>query len=277
MSKPRKGKPLTYEQAVAEFPAAQKALSQAAQGHSAEYDQCVQQLHALYAIMAQEMARTELARRRCHELIEVINRGKPEAKLAIESRLTDDPNVTLGLLEAVTSGEVETKHEAMKNTPHNMVILIGGLARVKTKSEPQVLAAVRYSKLFDQAQHDGARAIDYEQDRVDTSGPRQDKISASQDDARRALANARDALNPRATSIIDAVVIGGMSVRKLATKMGHGEGGQGRRCAEQELMDAVNVLVKHFGLDPDSRPALARWSDGSKARIVREEDLTAQG
>src|SRR5690554_6536442 len=66
------------------------------------------------------------------------------------------------------------KHQERKNTPHNMVILIGGLARVKTKSEAHVLAAIRYGNLFDRAQIGGARATDYTQVKVDTSGPKQD-------------------------------------------------------------------------------------------------------
>lgn len=265
MSKPLKGKPLTYDQAVAELRCAQKVLSREASSHSAEYDRCVNHLYDLYDVMARDMARTELARRRVNELVAVVDKGKPEAKIVLESRLTDDPSVTKGLLEAVASGEVETKHEERKNTPHNMVILIGGLARVKTKSEPQILAAIRYSTLWDRAQHDGAKAIDYEQVRVDTSGPRQDQISVGQDDARRALSDARAVLDKRATSVMDAVVIGGMSVRKLAVKMGHGEGGQGRRRAEAELIEALNVLVRHFNLDPKSHERVRVWTDGSKA------------
>lgn len=271
MSKPRKGKPLTFEQAIAELPAAEAAMRAESAFYSQAYEKSVRELHRLYAVMATERARSILAERRVDELRAIVDEGEPDSKRMVRSRLADDPSVTKGLLEAVANGEVETKHEERKNTPHNMVILIGGLARVKTKSEAQILAAIRYGNLFDRAQHSGARAVDYEQVKVDTSGPRQDQISADQDDARSALADARSALGPRHTSIMDMVVVGGMSVRSLAGKLGHGSGGQGRHRAEQELMDAVDVLVKHFGLDPKPREGIRKWTDGSKAVIVRDE------
>lgn len=270
MSKPRKGKPLTYEQAIAELPAAEAAMRAESAIYSQAYEQSVRELHRLYAVMASERARSILAERRVDELRAVVDEGEPDTKRVVRSRLADDPSVTKGLLEAVANGEVETKHEERKNTPHNMVILIGGLARVKTKSEAQILAAIRYGNLFDRAQHGGARAVDYEQVKVDTSGPRQDQISADQDDARSALADARTALGLRRTSIVDMVVVGGMSVRSLAGRLGHGDGGQGRRRAEKELMDAVDALVVHFKLDPPAKSRPHSWNDGTKAVIVRE-------
>lgn len=63
-------------------------------------------------------------------------------------------------------------------------------------------------------------ATDYSQVKVDTSGPKQDQITASQDDARRDLEQARKALGARATSIVEMVVIGGSSIRKLAVSSG---------------------------------------------------------
>lgn len=275
MTKPTKGqktKPLTYEQALAALPAAQAELTAGVHDHSPEYQKCVEQLHKLYAVMARDMARTELARRRFNELAAIVNKGKNEPKKVIASRLTDDPSVTKGLLEAVASGEVETKHEERKFTPHNMVILIGGLARVKSRTEAQTLAAIRYAKLFDLSQIGGARAIDYEAVKVDTSGPQQDQITAAQDDARRELADARVALGRRATGIVDAVVIGGSSIRRLAKRLHYGESGKARRKAEKELLDAMNVLVEFFKLDPPVKARTHRWTDGSKAVIVEDEN-----
>src|SRR5690606_22232898 len=103
-------------------------------------------------------ARSILAHRRYDELRKVVDKGEPDLKRMIDSRLADDPSITKGLLEAVANGEVQTQHQERKNTPHNMVILIGGLARVKSKTEAQILAAIRYGNIFDRAQIGGARA-----------------------------------------------------------------------------------------------------------------------
>ncbi|WP_417585103.1 hypothetical protein [Pelagibacterium sp.] len=278
MSKPRSGqktKPLTYEQAIAQLPAAEKAMRMDAYEHSDTYQQCVQNLRELYAVMAQDMARSILASRRYNELVAIINKGGPDDKRLVNSRLADDPSVTRGLLEAVANGEVETKHQERKNTPHNMVILIGGLARVGTKTEAHILAAIRYGILFDRAQIGGARAVDYEQVKVDTSGPKQDQISAAQDDARAELTNARKAIGPRAAGIVDMVVVGGSSVRKLAAKLGYGESGKGRRKAEADLIEAIDALVVFFKLDPPAKSRTHRWTDGSQAEVVRDDDGNA--
>lgn len=267
MSKATKAKPaeISFEQAVAELPAAEAALRVESAEYSQAYEQSVRELHRLHGIMAKERARSILAHRRVDELRAVLDEGEPDTKRVLDARLVDDPYVTKGLLTAVAEGEVETKHEERKLTPHNMVILIGGLARVRTKSEEHVLAAIRYGNLFDRAQIGGARATDYSQVRVDTSGPKQDQISASQDDARTVLEGARRCLGPRATSIVEMVVVGGSSVRQLARRLEYGESGKGRRKAEAELMRAMDALVGHFKLDPPAKSRPHRWNDGSKA------------
>jgi hypothetical protein len=273
MSKPRKGKPaeLTYEQAVAALPAAEAALREESFEYAQAYEQAVHRLHRLYGVMAKERARSIIAHRRYDQLRELVDRGEPHQKRIIDSRLYDDPSVTLGLLDAVANGEVETEHKASKNTPVNLVILIGGLARVKAKTEAHILAAIRYGNLFDRAQIGVARAADYSQVRVDTSGPKQDQITAAQDDARRELEAVRKVLGTRAVSILEIVVIGGASVRTLAVKMGHGDGGQGRKRAERELLQVCEILAGCFQLLPKTETQARNWNDGSKARHVPEK------
>jgi hypothetical protein len=273
MSKPRKGKPaeVSFEQAIAELPAAEAALREESAEYAQAYEQSIRELHRLYGVMAKERARTLVARLRVDGLRAVIDKGNGEGKSVIAFRLVDNPMITQGLLDAVADGEVETQHEASQLAAVNETLLVGGLARVKSKTAAQFLAASRYCHLPDRAQIGAARATDYTQVRVDTSGPQQDQISAAQDDARRELETVRKVIGPRAVSILDIVVVGGASVRTLAVRMGHGEGGQARRRAERELLDACDKLVECFQLMPAETSRVKKWNDGTKARHIPEE------
>ncbi len=275
MSKTRKGKPaeISYEQALAEMPAAEAALRTDSAEYFQAYDQSVRELHRLYGVMAVERSRVVSARLRVDLLRDIVDKGNGAGKRALTFRLVPNPMITQGLLDAVASGELETKHEASQTAALNETLLVGGLARVKGRTEAQFLAAARYCHLYERSQIGGARATDYTQVRVDTSGPRQDQVTGRQDDDRAELDLARKAMGERATSIVDQVVVYGASIRSLAEKMGHGSGGQGRRRAERELLDALDVLVDCFGLLPQRDKRAHKWSDGSKARIMREEDV----
>jgi hypothetical protein len=272
MSKPRKGKPskpLTYEQAAAELPRAEAALTVESTAYSEAYEQCILQLRALHAIMAGERAKTLAARKRVDDLRAMVDRG--EGKPVPVFKLVPNPMITQGLLDAVAEGEVQTQHQAGQMAAINQTLLVGGLARVKSKSEAQLLAAARYCHLYEVAQIGPTRATDYTQVRVDTSGPRQDPVTFSQDAQRAELAGARVALGARAASIVDQIVVYGISVRQLAEKLRMGQGGQARRRLERELLDGLDVLVGHFRLLPDDKPKPRLWTDGSKVRVARDE------
>ncbi|MCF1744747.1 DUF6456 domain-containing protein [Paradevosia shaoguanensis] len=271
----KKAKPseITYAQAVAELPAAEAAMLAESEEYARAYSEGVKVLHRLHAVMAKEKARALVARRRYTALRGVVDKGDGEGKPAIVYRLVDNPMITQGLLDAVTNGEVETKHEASQLAAINQTLLVGGLARVKGKTEAQFLAATRYCHLSERSQIGGAKATDYSQVRVDTSGPQQDQISAAQDDARAELMGAQRALGPEATAIVDQVVVYGGSVRTLAKRLGYAEGGQGRKRAERRLLQALDVLVDHFNLLPPDTPRRRAWNDGSRAVIVDDDEV----
>jgi hypothetical protein len=254
MSKPRKGKPLTYEQAVAELPAAEAALSAESAEYSYAYEQSVRELHRLYGVMAREKVRTATARLRVDTLRDIVDKGNGAGKRALTFRLVPNPMITQGLLNAAAEGEIETQHEASQAAAFNEVLLVGGLARVKSKTEAQFLAAAKYCNLYEQSQIGGARATDYTKIRVNTAGPGPDQTNARRQEASAELDGARKALGRRAASIVDHVVVYGASIRDLAQKIGHGSGGQGRRRAEAELLAALDVLVDLFGLVPGIAP-----------------------
>jgi len=271
----KKAKPseITYAQASAELPAAEAAMQAESMEYTRAYGECIETLHRLHGVMAREKARALVARRRYTALREVVDKGDGEGKPAIVYRLVDNPMITQGLLDAVTSGEVETKHEASQLAAINQALLVGGLARVKGKTEAQFLAATRYCHLSERAQIGGAKATDYSQVRVDTSGPQQEQISTAQDDTRAELIAAHRALGAEATAIVDRVVVYGDSVRTLAKRLGYVEGGQGRKRAERRLLQALDVLVDHFNLLPPETPRRRSWNDGSRAVIVGDDEV----
>lgn len=248
MSKPKSSKPLTFDQAASELPVAEARARAESAVFSEAYEQCIVQLRLLHGIMARERAKSKSAMKRVDDLRKVVDAG--EGRLPPSFELVPNPMITQGLLDAVASGEVTTQHQASIMAAKNNAILVGGLARVKGKTEAQFLAAAKYLQLFESAQIGPMKATDYTQVRVDTSGPRQEQVSSIMDTSQVELAGARAALGGRAASIVDRVVVFGMSVRGLAEKLRMGQGGQARRRLEKELLEALDVLAKHFKLMP---------------------------
>ncbi|KFL24946.1 hypothetical protein JP74_21965 [Devosia sp. 17-2-E-8] len=280
----KKAKPseITYAQASAELPAAEAAMQAESVEYTRAYGECIETLHRLYGVMAREKARALVAKHRYTALRKIVDKGDGEGKESVVYKLVliENPFATLGLLDAVENGEITSHSQGsggddaavtLQLAAINQTLLVGGLAKVSTKTEAQFLAAAHYCHLYERSQIGGARATDYSQVRVDTSGPQQDQISASQDDARAELMDAQRALGPEATAIVDQVVVYGGSVRTLAKRLGCGEGGQGRKRAERRLLQALDVLVDHFNLMPPETPRRRSWNDGSRAVIVDEE------
>lgn len=272
MSKVRKAKRrevITFDQAVAELPDAEAKARAESAAYSQAYSECIGALHRLYGVMARERAQSILARRRRDQLRAVIEVGEGRPAPVREHR--ENPLITPGLLDAVATGEVETQHQPTLPVDINLLLLVGGLARVGWKTNAHVLAAAKYCDLCERSQIGGARAMDYTQVRVDTSGPQQDQISASQDECRRAFNLANKALGDRA-KMVEQVVVYGLSMRGLAKAMGLGDSGRARRRAEGQLRQALDVLVDHFGYLPHESRKPQRWTDGSNAIVMREVD-----
>lgn len=269
MSKPRKGKPLTFDQAASELPAAEAKARAESAIYSEAYEQCIVQLRALHGIMARERAKSKAAMKRVDELRAIVDGG--EGHQVLKPALVPNPMITQGLLDAVASGEVETQHDRSIGAVRNEVVLVGGLARVKGKTEAQFLAAARYCHLFETSQIGPLKATDYSEMRVDTSGIRQDHVSASQDAARADLEAARKVLGARAASIVDQIVVHGQSVRSLADQLGMGQGGQARRRLERELLDALDVLAGHFKMLPADRSKPRSAMDGHRLPLIADD------
>jgi hypothetical protein len=267
MSKPAS---LSHAAALEALHEVETLLQRESAAYASAYAECVGTLHRLYSVMARERATVVSARRHRDALRAVIDKGEGRVAPVVEHR--ENPMITQGLLDAVAAGEVETEHKSMLPVSVSLTILVGGLARMGWRTHAHVLAASRFCNLFERSQMGGARAIDYTQVRVDTSGPRQDQVAAGQDAARREYEDACRALGDYA-KVVREVVIYGVSGRGLAKSMGLGSSGRARRRAEGVLRIALDELAKHFGYSEQGAKARTAWTwaDGSKPKIIRDE------
>jgi len=123
----------------------------------------------------------------------------------------------------------------------NMLELIGGLARIEGRSEVQEAAAAKYRMLHERAQIGGAKAIDYEKAKVDSSGPREDMVEAIGAGARQEYEAATRFLGMLRSSLVERIVVHDMSISSIA-----GRGGHQMRSAKRELLAALDDLAVHF-------------------------------
>ncbi len=128
-----------------------------------------------------------------------------------------------------------------------LTTLVGGLARIKDRTDAQVLAAARYRGLYDRIQIGGAKAIDYTAVRVDTSAGPVDLVLSMGDEARREYRLAVQALGLGRSLLVERVVCHDASMRELARAIDGDDGGAAQARARRAVLDAVDELVEHFG------------------------------
>lgn len=160
----------------------------------------------------------------------------------IEDRLIPDPTMT----------DAEYFHQRQtKSGPQvgkvvasiNMLELIGGLARIRGRSEAQEAAAGKFRLLHERAQIGGARAMDYAAVKVDTSGPSQDGSSDRGEDARRQYKDAVRYLGMVRSGLVERVVVHDQSISALA-----GKNSRARSKITEDLLAAIDDLAVHFKL-----------------------------
>jgi len=131
----------------------------------------------------------------------------------------------------------------------SMIDIIGGFARIKRRTEAQTLAASSFRALAEQSQI-GAKAIDYQAAKVDTSGPTQaasEIVAINATDARRRYLEARDCLDPQAVPVMERMILLDQSVTDIAQGLGYGKGGTARDKVTGIALAAANDLAEHFG------------------------------
>jgi hypothetical protein len=172
---------------------------------------------------------------------------KIAAETGIEKRMVENPLRTTATYFAELDAKPVEKQPGRIEVNVKMATLIGGFARVHGRSEAETLAAARFRGLYERAQLGGARAMDYEAVKVDTSGPQEEAVFEIGDQARREYMGAVQRLGMDASAIVEQVVVHDMSVRDLCKARGEGEGGAARERMTQKLRDATNALSEHFG------------------------------
>lgn len=165
---------------------------------------------------------------------------------------SDPRNVGFRMVPDPSMTDAEYFHQRQtKNGEHvgkvvaaiSMIELIGGLARLKDRTEPQEAAAARFRTLHDRAQIGGARATDYAAARVDTSGQSPNANAEFGEDARRQYRYAVQHLGMVRSSIIERVVIHDHSISMIA-----GASSRARARVTRELLDGLDALAVYFKL-----------------------------
>lgn len=172
---------------------------------------------------------------------------KIAAETGIEKRMVENPLRTTATYFAELDEKPIDQQPGRIEVNVKMATLIGGFARVKGRSEAETLAAARFRGLYERAQLGGARAMDYEAVKVDTSGPQEEAVFEIGDQARREYMGAVQRLGMDASAIVEQVIVHDMSVRDLCKARGEGEGGAARDRMTQKLREATNALSEHFG------------------------------
>jgi hypothetical protein len=192
---------------------------------------------------------------RCRRLGMVCHRGEvpipgPRSignKVATEKRYVSDPMMSKAEYLHQLQMFPNQRWVGRIKADVNMSTLIGGLARIRNRTEAQTQGAAHYRSLVERAQLGGARAIDYERVKVDTSAAGSNIILEVGEHARRQLKGARARLGPERSLVAERVIVGGEAVGDVAESLGLGCGGTARQKVTSILLDATDELACFFG------------------------------
>jgi hypothetical protein len=184
----------------------------------------------------------------------------------IEKRYVQDPMMTRAELLHQLDMAPNQRWVGHIKAEANMSILIGGLARVRRRTEAQTRGAGWFRDIAERAQLGGARAIDYTAARVDTSGPTETGVADAGADARAEYKRAREelGLGTLRLAVAERVVVEGETIAHVAEAMGFGKGGAAREKLTSVALDAADILALISG--NASKPAQSSRirADGDK-------------
>jgi hypothetical protein len=244
MGKATKEKKLGYDEAAAELPKLDAQLVRAAADYSSHYEAALVAYRQIQRVMAESGAMLAHLRQRRTRLLALVEAGPTDS--AIERSQVQNPH----------SAEEQVLHEKamaadgvassdLIEVDRNMAILIGGLFRVRSRTELQTLAAARYRDVYERAQLGGAKAIDYSVTRVDSSGSAQAAIADMGVTVR--------ALGPFKSSLVERVVCDGMSIREVARRVEGNEGDAARQRITGHLLLALDEAAELLGVGQGRR------------------------
>jgi hypothetical protein len=123
---------------------------------------------------------------------------------------------------------------------------LGGFAAFKKRTSAQEEAAARFRRIYDMAHRSGVQAIDYRNNKVDSS-PFMSSAFAGESgmlDAADSYRHAVRMLGMLRSSLVERIVVHDIPMRKIAT------GSRARERAAAELRAALEQLAVHFRLVP---------------------------
>lgn len=183
----------------------------------------------------------------------------------IERRMVENPLRTRATYLEELQEKPITEQPGKIEVSVNMATLIGGFARVKNRTEAQILAAAKFRGLYERSMLGGPKSLDYSAVKVDVSGPSENAIFEIGEQARREYMGAVQRLGIIQSNLVECLVVHDMSVRDLARQTGEGEGGAARERMTVAVRSAVDVLAEHFGYAGEShgRAKPRVWDDAS--------------
>lgn len=193
----------------------------------------------------------------------------------VETRRVPDPSMTRAELLHQLERWPNARWVGYVRADVSMGELIGGMSRIRRRTETQTQAAAEFKNLAERAMLGAGGAIDYSVARVDTSPAAGNPVADSGEDARQRIGELRAALGGLA-AVAERVIVNGELVSEVAMSMGMGKGGHARDRVTRMVLQAADVLAAELGFVARGRHKRdgERWDDGSEQVFTGDGEKT---
>ena len=215
----------------------------------------------------------------CHTADRVQRRSLAQVtrRTVVETRRVPDPMITRAELLHQLERWPDARWVGYVRADVSMSELIGGMSRIRKRTETQTQAAAEFKNLAERAMLGAGRAIDYERVRVDTSPASGNSIADTGEDARQRIGQLRKKLG-RLANVAERVIINGETVSEVAEALGTGKGGAARDRVTRMVLQAADVLAQELGFVARGRRKREgeRWDDGSVQTFTSDGDTAVR-